>query len=134
MRRCRALITCLLLLTGCGDTGSAPQDLQEYLNRLSTITGMPLPAGPSPQNESLALPHDPILNPPAPSQINLIEFLSLFGCELQVNLGRRNTQLGAPPLRLNDYCSIWSFWIWPRDASPCSENAGIQSLPPLWNR
>ena len=103
MRRYRALITSLLLLTGCGDTGSAPQNLQEYLNRLSTITGMPLPAGPSPQNESLALPHDPILNPPAPSQINLIEFLSLSGCELQVNLGRRNTQLGrtaSPSQRL----------------------------------
>ena len=103
MRRYRALITSLLLLTGCGDTGSAPQNLQEYLNRLSTITGMPLPAGPSPQNESLALPHDPILNPPPPSQINLIEFLSLSGCELQVNLGRRNTQLGrtaSPSQRL----------------------------------
>ena len=103
MRRYRALITCLLVLTGCGDTSSAPQNVQEYLNRLSTITGMPLPAAPPPHNESLAIPRDPILKPPASSQINLIEFLSLSGCELQVNLGRRNTQLGrtaSPSQRL----------------------------------
>ncbi len=104
MRRYRALIACLLVLTGCGDTSSAPhQSLTEYLDRLSTVTGMPLPASRSLQTGSLALPRDPGLNPPASSQINLIEFLSLSGCELQTNLGRRNTQLGrtaSPSQRL----------------------------------
>ena len=94
MRRHRALITCLLVLTGCGDTSSSLQNLTEYLDRLSTVTGIPLPADPSLQTESLTVPRDPGLNPPASSQINLIEFLSLSGCELQMNLGRRNTQLG----------------------------------------
>ncbi len=94
MRRHRALITCLLVLTGCGDTSSSLQNLTEYLDRLSTVTGIPLPTDPSLQTESLAVPRDPGLNPPASSQINLIEFLSLSGCELQMNLGRRNTQLG----------------------------------------
>ena len=103
MRCHRVLVTCLLVLTGCGDTSSYPQNLQEYLNRLSTVTRMPLHAGPSRQNESLAIPHDPIVNPLTSSKINLIEFLSLSGCALQMNLGFRNTQLGrtaSPSQRL----------------------------------
>ena len=68
------------------------------MNRLSTVRHASTRRLPSLLNESLTIPHDPILSAPASSQINLIEFLSLSGCALQINLGRRSTNWGAPPL------------------------------------
>ncbi len=93
MRRVIALL--LLILTGCGQSDSGLAHLNEYRSRLSTVTGITL--------ESEALPRLDLATPaPAPEkagsathqQIDLIDFLSLTGCSLQINLGRRNTQLG----------------------------------------
>ena len=96
------LLVCLLALAGCDDTANGPDQLSEYLNRLSTVTGMTLTAA-TPFPDELDLPEAPRTEPPAANQIDLIDFLSLSGCELQINLGRRNTQLGrtaAPSQRL----------------------------------
>ena len=100
MRYATALL--LLTLTACGQSQSGPAHLNEYLSRLSSVTGMTL--------ESEALPRFSLLppapektGPPTSQQIDLIDFLSLTGCSLQVNLGRRNTQLGrtaSPSQRL----------------------------------
>ena len=98
----RVILLSLLLLTGCDQSDSGLAHLTEYLSRLSTVTGTAL--------ESQALPRFD-LAPPLPDkegyatnqQIDLIDFLSLTGCSLQVNLGRRNTQLGrtaSPSQRL----------------------------------
>ena len=98
----RVIFLSLLLLTSCGQSDSGLAHLNEYLTRLSAVTGTAL--------ESQALPRFD-LAPPLPEkggptsnqQIDLIDFLSLTGCSLQVNLGRRNTQLGrtaSPSQRL----------------------------------
>ncbi|MDG2460462.1 MAG: DUF3080 family protein [Luminiphilus sp.] len=98
----RQLLACLLLLTGCSEPASGPEHLTEYLDRLSTVTGVTLPHA-NPTSSSLELPRDDGHAAPSASQIDLIDFLSLSGCELQINLGRRNTQLGrtaSPSQRL----------------------------------
>lgn len=92
-------LVCLLTLTGCSDTDTGPNDLAEYLNRLSTVTGVELPPSRPHEANRLDLPHQPPAESPTSSQIDLIDFLSLSGCELQINLGRRNTQLGRTASR-----------------------------------
>ena len=96
-------LICLLALTGCSDTKTGPDHLDEYLRRLSSVTAVELAPSAPLESSRLDLPREPSTASPASSQIDLIEFLSLSGCELQVNLGRRNTQLGrtaSPSQRL----------------------------------
>ena len=96
-------LVCLLLFTGCSDTDTGPAYLDEYLLRLSTATGVELTPGAPHDANRFDLPREQATAPPASNQIDLIDFLSLSGCELQVNLGRRNTQLGrtaSPSQRL----------------------------------
>ena len=94
---------CLLVLIGCSDRDTGPAHLNEYLERLSTVTGVELTSG-APQGSSrFDLPREQVTEFSSSDQIDLIDFLSLSGCELQVNLGRRNTQLGrtaSPSQRL----------------------------------
>jgi hypothetical protein len=98
----RVALLSLLLLTGCGQTDSGLAHLNEYLNRLSTVTETALESQ-APPRFDLAPPSPEKGGPTNNQQIDLIDFLSLTGCSLQVNLGRRNTQLGrtaAPSQRL----------------------------------
>ena len=85
---------CLLVLIGCSDRNTGPAQLDEYLKRLSTVTGVELTSGAPYESDRFDLPGEQTAELPTASQIDLIDFLSLSGCELQVNLGRRNTQLG----------------------------------------
>lgn len=94
---------CLLVLTGCSDPATGPAHLEEYLRRLSAVTGVELPPSAAYESARFDLPEEQAPELPATSQIDLIDFLSLSGCELQINLGRRNTQLGrtaSPSQRL----------------------------------
>ena len=94
---------CLLALIGCSDPGNGPAHLDEYLTRLSAVTGIELTSGAPYESGRFDLPDEQAPELPAASQIDLIDFLSLSGCELQINLGRRNTQLGrtaSPSQRL----------------------------------
>ena len=96
-------LVCLLLFTGCSDSDTGPAHLDEYLLRLSTVTGVQLAPGAPHDANRFDLPREPATELPVSNQIDLIDFLSLSGCELQVNLGRRNTQLGrtaSPSQRL----------------------------------
>ena len=96
-------VVCLLALTGCTDTETGPDHLDEYLHRLATVTGVELVAGAPHDAHRLDLPRQQATASPVSNQIDLIDFLSLSGCALQVNLGRRNTQLGrtaSPSQRL----------------------------------
>ena len=93
----------LLTLTGCIGPDTGPTHLEEYLERLSTVTGLELNSGAPYESGRFDLPREQATESSASSQIDLIDFLSLSGCELQVNLGRRNTQLGrtaSPSQRL----------------------------------
>ena len=94
---------CLLALVGCSDPDNGPAHLDKYLERLSTVTGVELTSSAPYESDRFDLPEEQAPALPAASQIDLIDFLSLSGCELQVNLGRRNTQLGrtaSPSQRL----------------------------------
>jgi hypothetical protein len=94
---------CLLALIGCSEPDTGPAHLDEYLTRLSAVTGIELTSGAPYESARFDLPKEQAPELPAASQIDLIDFLSLSGCELQVNLGRRNTQLGrtaSPSQRL----------------------------------
>lgn len=85
---------CLFALIGCSDLDTGPAHLDEYLTRLSTVTGVELTAGAPYESGRFDLPREQITKSSSSDRIDLIDFLSLSGCELQVNLGRRNTQLG----------------------------------------
>ena len=94
---------CLLTLIGCSDPDTGPAYLDEYLERLSIVTGVELTSVAPYESNRFDLPQEQATESSASSQIDLIDFLSLSGCELQVNLGRRNTQLGrtaSPSQRL----------------------------------
>ena len=94
---------CLLALIGCSDPDTGPAHLDEYLKRLSAVTGVELASDAPYESARFDLPKEQATELPAASQIDLIDFLSLSGCELQINLGRRNTQLGrtaSPSQRL----------------------------------
>ena len=94
---------CLLALIGCSEPDTGPAHLDEYLKRLSAVTGVELASDAPYESARFDLPKEQAPELPAASQIDLIDFLSLSGCELQVNLGRRNTQLGrtaSPSQRL----------------------------------
>ena len=101
----RRLLTGLLwlcLLSGCAEPDTGPAQLAEYLARLERVTGVSIPPN-TPFPRALDLPRVTAPKPTESNQIDLIDFLSLSGCELQVNLGRRNTQLGrtaSPSQRL----------------------------------
>lgn len=92
----------LCLLAGCADSNTGSDNLREYLARLERITGEPIPDE-RPLTRELDLPRGQTPTATTSNQIDLIDFLSLSGCALQVNLGRRNTQLGrtaSPSQRL----------------------------------
>ena len=96
-------VVCLLALTGCTDPETGPDHLDEYLHRLATVTGVELVASGPYDTHRLDLPRQQATASHVSNQIDLIDFLSLSGCALQVNLGRRNTQLGrtaSPSQRL----------------------------------
>ena len=93
----------LLALIGCSDPDTGPAHLDAYLQRLTTVTGVELTPGKPHNTNRFDLPWEETIESSASGQIDLIDFLSLSGCELQVNLGRRNTQLGrtaSPSQRL----------------------------------
>lgn len=82
------------LIIGCSESAQGPDQLKDYGQRLSRTLDTEVPD------------HDGILIPPrlqdaevAPleipsSQLNLLDFLALSDCALQVNIGRRNSSLG----------------------------------------
>jgi hypothetical protein len=98
------LLALLSWLTGCDEsqTAGGQADLSGYLERLSAVTGIEIPPA-APGAYSLDMPRDQLSDLSGSGQIDLIDFLSLSGCELQINLARRNTQMGriaSPSQRL----------------------------------
>ena len=66
-------LVCLLLFTGCSDTDTGPAHLDEYLLRLSTVTGVQLAPGAPHDANRFDLPREPATELPASNQIDLIE-------------------------------------------------------------
>ena len=95
------LFTGCLLLSSCEQAPSGVDALETYIVRLSGATEVA--ASPLTGNNRWEPPKATQSAIPSAEQIDLIDFLSLSGCELQINLGRRNSQLGrsaSPSQRL----------------------------------
>ncbi len=98
----RLLLFSLLALSSCTKAPVGVESLDVYLERLSGAVDMPLPPA-RVSRDAPGLPPAPRSSIAPSTQIDLIDFLSLSGCALQVNLGRRNSQLGrtaSPSQRL----------------------------------
>lgn len=91
-------IAAAALLQACGDPDDGPARLDNYLTRLERAIDHPLPASEPPVPPRI---NDAGLRPlPVTARsLAVLDFLALSGCELQVNIGRRNSSLGrsAPP-------------------------------------
>ncbi len=87
------LLAWAAVLVGCSEPSKGPRVLEEYLGRLSRAletaeVEAPLVAPPRINDAKLA----PL---PIPAGgLGMLDFLALSGCELQVNIGRRNSSLG----------------------------------------
>lgn len=102
MRAGLLLLICCALLGSCQQPPAGINTLHAYLERLSGATEVALIPATSPRPD-LAPPKLLKSAVPSAEPIDLIDFLSLSGCELQINLGRRNSQLGrsaSPSQRL----------------------------------
>ncbi len=93
------LFSGLLIVTGCSPE-PGPDALETYLGRLANVVEV----SPPPEEwQTLDLPRLPALPRDRmddnASSLSLLEFLSLFGCELQTVIGAHNSSLGklAPP-------------------------------------
>lgn len=77
-------------LTACSGGADGESRLGNYLDRLGRTLEAPIDPGP------VSALRFPALAPQVVdvSDIGLLDFLALSGCDLQVNLARRNTQLG----------------------------------------
>ncbi len=88
------LAALLALLFGCSQPAQGPALLDDYLQRLSRTLDAEAPdatslwAPPRLRDAGIA----PLEIPRA--KLDVLDFLALSGCELQVNLGRRNSSLG----------------------------------------
>ncbi len=87
----RALLVLLCaVLAACSDKPALLDDLDTYTSRLARALEVEKP--PVAPFSPSTIPRKKIDIPPG--KISLLEFLRLFGCELQVTLGERNSQMG----------------------------------------
>ena len=83
----------LLLLTACGRSDTGPDRIEHYITRLArTLDARPPEQQITPVARISAADLMPL--PVTRSNIDVLDFLSLSDCALQVNLGRRNSSLG----------------------------------------
>ena len=91
-RRFTALLTVILTLAlaACDKQPALERELETYNTRLANVLETELPKFPKSHSHTLKL--TPLAL--APSEITLLEFLRLFGCELQHTIGKSNSQMG----------------------------------------
>jgi len=80
-------------LWGCAEPSKGPSLLDDYTSRLGRAldtSGVEAPLVAPPRINDADLAALPI----ASSDLGMLDFLALSGCELQVNIGRRNSSLG----------------------------------------
>ena len=82
-----------LLLTACGASEDGPERLDQYLKRLAGALDEALPERLLSATARISAA-DLTALPVTRSTIDVLDFLSLSGCALQINLGRRNSALG----------------------------------------
>lgn len=81
------------VLLGCSEPSKGPSLLEDYTGRLGRAldtSGIEAPLVAPPRINDADLAALPIPS----SDLGMLDFLALSGCELQVNIGRRNSSLG----------------------------------------
>ena len=96
-RRLRWLIPGVLVvfLAGCNPFTEAEPMMEEYLSRLARVLDAPASAPPSDLPRATTLPkrRDRVFLIPE-LELGMLDFLSLYGCELQYVVGERNSVMG----------------------------------------
>lgn len=85
-----ALFVAVSLLSSCKAEPAIESELNEYLQRLDNTLTTDKPTAPFPSRSTYPAKAISI----ASSKITVLDFLRLFGCELQYTIGQRNSQLG----------------------------------------
>lgn len=118
------IITAMLLLSACDPFSSPPAMMETYLERLARVLDVDAQ---SPEKSSPAVwprVRDRRVNI-ADIDINMLEFLDLYGCDLQVVVGERNAILGKVMQPLNRLRYSLRFI---REAGICIEHIDDESL------
>ncbi|WP_323752853.1 DUF3080 domain-containing protein [Marinobacter sp.] len=85
----------MLVLTGCNPFNEAEPMMAEYLSRLARVLGSPAVSKSLELPSATTLPRrrDRVLEIPK-LELGMLDFLSLYGCELQYVVGERNSVMG----------------------------------------
>ena len=98
--RCSALVISLLAgvaLLSCAEREVGAEKLTNYIERLSTAADVDMGLAKEKHNNWRRVDFPAHLDRASPvpaGSLSLIDFLSLSGCELQVNIAKRNTLMG----------------------------------------
>ncbi|WP_438971020.1 DUF3080 family protein [Methylophaga sp.] len=93
------LVAMILMLSGCDPFSSPDTMMDEYLSRLARVLDVDKQARPVETVMLIPRARDRRVEIPG-LDINMLDFLSLYGCELQLVVGERNSIMGRvmPPL------------------------------------
>lgn len=93
VRRCLAPLLLMLALVGCNPFSAPESMMDEYVERTARVLDQPHELSPIPATDPLPRRRERVLEMPA-VELGILDFLSLFGCELQVVAGERASVLG----------------------------------------
>lgn len=93
---------CALFLAGCNPFSEAEPMMEEYLERLARVLDAPSVSVPSDLPPASTVPRrrERVLDMPE-LDLGMLDFLSLYGCELQYVVGERNSVMGRVMQPLN---------------------------------
>lgn len=94
------LLMLVFLLTSCDPFSQPESMMDEYMIRLARVLEQDGPVSTLPTLTKLPSKKERTLNIPE-IDVNMLEFLSLYGCELQVVVAERNSILGRVMLPIN---------------------------------
>ncbi len=96
---CSVWVTALLL-AGCDPFAQADTMMDEYVERVGRVLERSAELQPIPSGELMPLRRERRLTAPA-LDMDMLDFLSLYGCELQYVVGERNSVMGRVMQPLN---------------------------------
>lgn len=93
---------CALFMAGCNPFGAAEPMMEEYLDRLGRVLDTPPAAIPRNLPDASTVPRRRERVLPMPDlELGMLDFMSLYGCELQYVVGERNSVMGRVMQPLN---------------------------------
>lgn len=91
----------MMLLSACDPFSQPDSMMDSYIERLGRVLELDAYTSPLMEVQTLPRMRDRRIDI-APIKINMLEFLSLYGCELQVVVGERNSAMGRVMTPLNE--------------------------------